>query len=381
MGTANKKIHHIYWSSFWPYHDNIRHRVRHVDHSNYKSLRILCAGKSISPSSLYYLTHIFSHGFCYTSHRGVHRCGWMGRGWTSIGGGRNGSCSSFPLQIFNLLLKLCPDGEQLFKILMDWNLPGEERKGLLWLSCWVIISSQAMLPLFPSVAQWIQHLWISVHQYLGKVVFLVIWNETFQQTVPFWHHSWQETYWKDYQQMVLMGCQTYSNKYSCIPFQYHFQLNLKCLSQELSPACWDRTDFAKRAEFTKLAPYRASCYSSNQASFQESDPFQLVREKSAAAKWTVLVMDLPEPHSDKPFVEVDQVSDSAPDSARKALEMHLSASDVSAFFTLIWNTQLCHGQRKTQAILIFAAGSVISDKHKENSPSSKCHRKAKKVGP
>lgn len=41
MGTANKKIHYIYWSSFWPHRDSIRHRVRHVDHSSYKSVTIL----------------------------------------------------------------------------------------------------------------------------------------------------------------------------------------------------------------------------------------------------------------------------------------------------------------------------------------------------
>lgn len=42
----------------------------------------------------------------------------------------------------------------------------------------------------------------------------------------------------------------------------------------ISPASWDRTDFINRVEFTKLVPYGASYYSSNQASFQESDPFQ-----------------------------------------------------------------------------------------------------------
>jgi len=55
----------------------------------------------------------------------------MGRRGTSVRGGRNGSCGSFPLQIFNLLLKLRPDGEELFKILMDGNLPGGRIKGLL----------------------------------------------------------------------------------------------------------------------------------------------------------------------------------------------------------------------------------------------------------
>lgn len=75
-----------------------------------------------------------------------------------------------------------------------------------------------------------------------------------------------------------------------------------------SPACWDRTYYVKRVEFTKLAPYGASCYSSNQASFQESDPFQLVSEKSAAAKWIVLVVDVPESHANKPFIEVGRTT-------------------------------------------------------------------------
>lgn len=75
-----------------------------------------------------------------------------------------------------------------------------------------------------------------------------------------------------------------------------------------SPACWDRTYYVRRVEFTKLAPYGASCYSSNQASFQESDPFQLVSEKSAAAKWIVLVVDIPESHAIKPFIEVGRTT-------------------------------------------------------------------------
>lgn len=181
-------------------------------------------------------------------------------------------------------------------------------------------------------------------------------------------------------QTVLMGYQVYSSKCTPIPYQYHFRLNLKCLSRgSISSACWDRTYFLKRTAFTKQAPYRASCYSSNQAPFQESDPVQLVSERSAAAKWIVLVVGLPESLSDKPLVELDQVSVSTSYSAQKPPEMHLSASDFSTLLTLIWNIQLYHGQRKMQATLVFAAASVISGKHKKTSPPSKCHRKAKKV--
>jgi len=104
----------------------------------------------------------------------------------------------------------------------------------------------------------------------------------------------------------------------------------------MSPACWDRTHFVGTVKFTKLAPHGASCYSSKQASFQESDPFLHVSGRSAAAKQTELVVDLPE--SDQRVVEVDQVSASASDRDQKRPEMHPSASGI--FHTYLEHTAI-----------------------------------------
>lgn len=93
----------------------------------------------------------------------------------------------------------------------------------------------------------------------------------------------------------------------------------------ISPASWDRTDFINRVEFTKLVPYGASCYSSNQASFQESDPFQWEKCSSQVnGAWTSQ-SHTPINLSQKSIVQV-----SASDSTQQTPEMHHSASEFSA---------------------------------------------------
>lgn len=167
--------------------------------------------------------------------------------------------------------------------------------------------------------------------------------------------------------MVLMGYQIHSNKWTCMPHQYHCQLNSKCLSWEW--LLWP-VGTGLYTELKKLVPYGTSRYSSNQASFQEPDPFQW--ESAAASEWC---LDLPESYSNQSLLKcIVQVS--ASDITQHTSEMHHSASEP---FHFIWNIQSYCGQRKIQAILDFAAGFVISDKQREPSPSSKFHNKAKKV--
>lgn len=92
--------------------------------------------------------------------------------------------------------------------------------------------------------------------------------------------------------MVLMGYQIHSNKCTCIPHQYHCQLNSKCLSWEWF--LWP-VGTGLYTELKKLVPYGASRYSSNQASFQEPDPFQWESE------WC---LDLPESYSNQSLTEL-----------------------------------------------------------------------------
>lgn len=114
-----------------------------------------------------------------------------------------------------------------------------------------------------------------------------------------------------------IGSQIYSNN----PYQYHCQLNFKCFSWEwfLQPV---GTGLTLHTEFTKLVPYGASCCFSNQASFQESDPFQWEKCSSQVnGAWTsqsLAAINL----SQKCIVQV-----SASDITQQTSEMHHSASE------------------------------------------------------
>lgn len=88
----------------------------------------------------------------------------------------------------------------------------------------------------------------------------------------------------------------------------------------ISPACCNRNYFIKRVEFTKLVPYGASCYPPNQASFQESDPFQW--EKCSSQVNSAWTSQSPINLSKKCIVQV-----SATDSTQQTSEMHHSASE------------------------------------------------------
>lgn len=93
----------------------------------------------------------------------------------------------------------------------------------------------------------------------------------------------------------------------------------------ISLASWDRTYFINRVEFTKLVPYGASCYSSNQASFQESDPFQWEKCSSQVnGAWTS------QSHTPINLSQKSTVQVSASDSTQQTPEMHHSASELSA---------------------------------------------------
>lgn len=147
----------------------------------------------------------------------------------------------------------------------------------------------------------------------------------------------------------------------------------KCTSlRTISSACWDRTCYAKRAEFTKLAAYGTSCYSSSQAPFQESDPFQHSSERSAPGK--PVKLHLLEPHADKPFAEVSHTGCCL----CCWLGPWVCIEVLDRLHILLEHSNISQ-TKEDLSYVAFAAGSVFSDKQRETSPSSKCHRKPKKV--
>lgn len=238
VGTANNTRHHIYWSSFWPHCSNIRHSKACRSQLS-QATQSLRGGKTFCPPS-YYLTRTVSHSFSYTSHRSVHWCGWMGRRWTSVRGGGQGPCSCFPLQIFNLLLQLSADGEQLLKVLMDWNLWVKKERFTLTHNN--KLPSQVMLPLCPMVTPRMQQLWISVYQYLGTVVSHlkgnIFDNCSFLTPHTVGRKPVQNTVCKP----SCRDTKKHSGKCIPIPYHHHFQLSLTMPSQRTtSHACWDRT--------------------------------------------------------------------------------------------------------------------------------------------
>lgn len=158
---------YIYWSSFWPHHDNIRHRVRHVDHSNYKSLTIFLWWEkrftllSVLPDKFFHMAFVTHHTEVCT---GVAE--WEGDEPLSeeeeIDRVAASRCKSSTF--FWSSVRMARSSLRFW-----WIGTCQVKKEKAYFDSHSELSSQAMLPLFPSVTQGIQHLWISVYQYLGKV--------------------------------------------------------------------------------------------------------------------------------------------------------------------------------------------------------------------
>lgn len=139
----------------------------------------------------------------------------------------------------------------------------------------------------------------------------------------------------------------------------------------ISLACWYRIYFIHRVEFEKLVPYGASCYSSNQASFQKSDPFQWEKCSSQVNGASTSQSLAPINLSQKWIVQI-----SASDITQQTWEMHHSASEP-------FHIHLKHSNilwpKEDSSHTGFCSWFVISDKQRETSPSSKFHNKAKKA--
>lgn len=193
MGTANKKIHHIYWSSFWPHRDNTRHRVRHVDHSNYESLTILLWWEKHF-NLLCVTWHWFFHMAFVPHHTEV--C-------TGVAEWEGDEPLSEEEEMERVAASRCKSSTFFWSsvrmarssLRFWWIGTCQVKKEKAYFDSHSELSFPAMLLLLPSVTRDSTLVNFSTSIFTESVS-LVIWNETLQETVPFQYHSWQGTYSK-----------------------------------------------------------------------------------------------------------------------------------------------------------------------------------------